>query len=121
MRYAVVSIPVPGEEAGARQDAARTPPGDAPGDLIPIYEARLAEMREDLAFLRNELTARTEELRRKDHIIAGFIERLPELPAGEDTPRTQPQTPGTTRQSEPAADASDPWWRRWWRRVTEGG
>ena len=112
--------PAPGEEAGGRQDAARTPPGEAPGDLIPVYEARLAEMREDLAFLRNELTARSEELRRKDHIIAGFIERLPELPAGEDAPRTQPEGPGAPAGAETAQQRSPSWWRRWWRRMREG-
>ena len=128
--------PAPGEETGGRQDAAGTPPGEAPGDLIPAYEARLAEMREDLAFLRNELTARTEEIRRRDHIIAGFIERLPELPAGDDAPRTPPEGPGatdpgtapfrpsvaawrerTTREVDlDAPSPPAPWWRFWERR-----
>ncbi len=41
-------------------------------------------------FLRSQLNVRVEEIRRRDHIIAGFIERLPELPAGEQR-QTMPQ------------------------------
>jgi hypothetical protein len=57
----------------------------------------------DIAFLRSELEARTEEIRRRDHIIAGFIERLPELPAG-DHPQQMPQErdPATLRGDQPA-------------------
>ncbi len=110
----------PGSETGDRQDATRTAPGEPPADLIAVYEGRLAEMREDLVFLRNELTARTEELRRKDHIIAGFIERLPELPTGEDAPRTRLEPPGAAGPGHPARGTLAARWRRWWRRVVDG-
>src|SRR5215216_4046758 len=67
------------------------------------YEALLADMGADIAILRSELEARTEEIRRRDHIIAGFIERLPELPAG-DHPQQMPQErdPATLRGDQPA-------------------
>ena len=74
-------------------------------------------MREDLAFLRNELAARAEEIRRRDHIIAGLVERLPELPAGGDGPTTHHSAPGAAERAERAPDPSSPWWRFWerWR------
>lgn len=74
----------PGPDPDDRQDVARTPPVTA--DIVIAYEARLSEMRADLDFLRSELDHRTEEIRRRDHIIAGFLERLPEargIAAGE--------------------------------------
>ena len=80
----------------------------------------IASLRAEVDFLRGEITARSEELRRKDHIIAGFIERLPELPAGEDAPVRAPNAPGTTERTEPGREASPAWWRRWLRRVGEG-
>ena len=120
----------------AVQDTSQTPTGGEaverpPDDRRSLYETFLAAKDEEIAFLRAELTARTEELRRKDHIIAGFIERLPELPAGEDAPSTQPAAPGATERTEPASgprrwappseyQASAPWWRRWWQRVVGG-
>ena len=110
----------PGADAGDRQDTARMPPAEAPVDLILVYEARLTGLREDLAFLRNELTARTEEIRRRDHIIAGLVERLPELPTGEDAPTTQRSATGATERTGAGSDTAAPWWRRWWRRMVEG-
>ena len=100
----------------------------------------IASLRAEVGFLRGELTARSEELRRKDHIIAGFVERLPELPAGGDGPTTHPEAPGatgagaapfapsvaawrarTTREVDLDAPAAPvPWWRRWWRRSGDG-
>jgi hypothetical protein len=43
----------------------------------------IARLESENAFLRAELESRTEETRRLHHLIAGFIERLPELPAGD--------------------------------------
>ena len=41
----------------------------------------ITSLEEQVSFLRSELVARNEELRRKDHIIAALTERIPELPA----------------------------------------
>ena len=81
---------------------------------------------EQVAYLKAQLDIRTEELRRKDHIIAGLVERVPELEAPVESPAaSQPN-------EEPAQDAANvvggaPWpggaeaqngsQRSWWRRL----
>jgi hypothetical protein len=80
----------------------------------------IASLHSEVDFLRGEVTARSEELRRKDHIIAGFIERLPELAAGEGDPTTHRSAPGAAERADAGPDDQGSLWRRWWRRVTEG-
>ena len=58
-------------------------------------------MREEIAFLRTELTARTEEIRRRDHIIAGLVESLRALPASTGT-QHMPQDANTAPVSDDA-------------------
>lgn len=75
-------------------------------------------LRSENAFLRDELTARTDEIRRRDHIIAGFIERIPELPAttAEATTRASIEDAhyGPSMTIDPSVPAPDsrPWWKR---------
>lgn len=107
----------PGPVTGERHDAARTPPDarqdaarTAPApDLVASYEARLMEMGADVAFLRAELEARTEEIRRRDHIIAGLVERIREtqqigpgdiLDAEERSPSMQKSANASVERSE---------------------
>ncbi len=80
------------------------------------------ELREQVAYLRQELTAEREAGRRKDHLLAAALERIP--PAI-DPPRDAPHAPqtaaeeaeGTDTPSTSAApqEAATPrsWWRRW--------
>ncbi len=49
-----------------------------PGDLA-LMQAHLDSLAGQIAFLRMELEARTEEARRKDHIIMALTQRVPEL------------------------------------------
>ena len=93
-----------------------------------------AAYRELIEQLRGEVEAWREEARRKDHIIAGLIERLPpqlEAPASEaQEPSESPQTdvsPGpketpTEGREGPQEPAQRPQERRgpWWRRLWEG-
>ncbi len=83
--------------------------GDASGDT-PVWTL-VDQLRSENEYLR-------EESRRKDHIIAGLVERIPELEApAAPEPRESPETAsprsdrGTTpeEQEEPT---SRPWWRR---------
>jgi hypothetical protein len=76
----------------SRHDGERT--RDRTGDQTDL----VLELREHNAYLRRiietrdqELRVRTEELRRKDHIIAALTDRIPELepaPATRDAPET---------------------------------
>jgi hypothetical protein len=105
---------------------------------VPFEDTRLvAALEAHIASLERQLEERTEEIRRRDHIIAGFIERLPELPAGDflansaNTSGNAPQDANAAPQrgdvaettQEPVRPASDRLalgWRRWWRRATGG-
>jgi hypothetical protein len=90
-------------------------------------------LQEEITFLRSELTARTEEIPRRDHIIAGPVERVRELPATVETAAqetSQDSTPVTQRGDESARVGATPReaqgtqglvWRRWWRRMTGDG
>ena len=82
------------------------------------------ELREQVAYLRQELTAEREAGRRKDHLLAAALERIP--PAIEP-PRDTPHAPGAPAEDtggdeprpapEEAQEAAHPrpeqsWWRR---------
>jgi helix-turn-helix protein len=81
------------------------------------------ERDELIAELRAEVAAWREESRRKDHIIAGLVERLPpqlDAPAS-PAPRETPQTPAedaggveANPATEDAQEGAQP--RSWWRR-----
>ena len=49
--------------------------------VVLAYQQMFESLQGEISFLRNELSARTEENRRKDHIIAGLTQRIPELPS----------------------------------------
>ena len=73
------------------------------------------------AYLRATLDAEIEARRRADHLVAGLMERLPELTAGAAPERPTPEaihrddiTPETPETPE------IPPWRRWVRRMTGG-
>lgn len=76
------------------------------------------ELRRQNEYLRQQLDIRTEELRRKDHIMAALTERLPlQLePPGEPRESSESDEPRSDRgipPEEPEAGTQRPWWRRW--------
>ena len=94
-------------------------------DQDNVQHSDLPAYRELIEQLRGEVEAWREEARRKDHIIAGLIERLPpQLEA----PQEASQSPGPDESSGPrerpftdeerAQEASQP--RPWWRRMFGG-
>src|SRR5215217_9757988 len=77
--------------------------------------ALVAELRDRVAFLEGQLKIRTEENRRKDHLLAAALERIPAIegpseergsPEADAAPRSGTQAPPET-PAEPL-----PWWRR---------
>jgi hypothetical protein len=90
------------------QDAAQDTPRS--GESSPL----ISQLREEVAYLRDEN-------RRKDHIIAGLVERIPpaiEAPADEpESPETVEQGPEAAQPRSDAPGAQEgarrPWWRRW--------
>jgi hypothetical protein len=75
------------------------------------------ELRARVAFLEGQLKIRTEENRRKDHLLAAALERIPALEAPAEarespTEASEPR-PSTTGPPEAETPAEvRPWWRR---------
>jgi len=65
--------------------------------LTPLVE----ELREHNTYLKQIISIRDEELRRKYHIIAALTERTPELEAPREAPQTAPDLhPGFDPQDD---------------------
>ena len=109
-------------EAKSSETIADPSQTDAPrvSDRVPAglrleRDGEIAALREfldskerDVEFLRSELTARTEELRRKDIIIADLTHRLPQLSA-----ITQEEEPTERTPEQSNHDSPHPWWKFW--------
>jgi hypothetical protein len=74
---------------------------------------------QEIEFLRRQLETRTEEIRRRDSIIAGLTQRIPELEAPlepqltlENTTRTDPAQQGQAGSQEVQRGAHKAWRRR---------
>jgi hypothetical protein len=74
---------------------------------------------QEIEFLRRQLETRTEEIRRRDSIIAGLTQRIPELEAPlesqlavENTTRTDPTQQGQAGSQEVQRGAPKTWRRR---------
>jgi hypothetical protein len=65
--------------------------------------AVIARLESEVDFLRSELAGRTEEIRRRDHIIAGLVESIRALPAG-DLPQ---ERDSATQRDDPSVRASE--------------
>jgi len=116
-----------------------SPPSEAPGSrpdadpaLVTVLNRLITQLNEENAFLRETLASEIEARRRADHLVAGLMERLPELSATVDVHEHAPQDANAgplrdnagetiTTPLQRVQDAQGPVWRRWWRRVTGGG
>jgi hypothetical protein len=79
----------------------------------------VAELRRTNELLREVITTRDEEIRRRDVIISQLTERIPAI----EVPRDEPEAPETVEEEPERADLSGargegqeneqrPWWRR---------
>ncbi len=66
----------------------------------------VARLEDENAFLREELRTRSNELAEQRRIIAGLVQRVPELEAATE----QRGAPETDDSDEPRSPS---WWRRW--------
>jgi excisionase family DNA binding protein len=76
-------------------------------------------LRDQIVYLRNELRTRSEELRRKDHIIAALTDRISELEAPQGATERRQTASVSSEGAEPTQEgtgaqksAQRPWWRR---------
>ncbi len=92
--------------------------------LIDAKDETIAELRDRVSQLTNILTTRDEELRRKDHLLAAALERIPALEAPQDAPgatETATVAPDSAEPPPAAEDAQEGSERRsWWRRLLWG-
>ena len=74
-------------------------------------------LRHQNEFLRREVEAWQEEARRKDHIIAGLVQRVPELEAAQE-PREAPVAPSEEADNgKTPPEQQEPTERSWWQRL----
>ncbi len=100
---------------------------EAQGEASANGGALVEVLTEQVLYLKAQLDIRTEELRRKDHIIAGLVERVPELdppaPSSEPSQPSEEAAQGSTNGAggprpqaggaeAPAAPGRVSWWRR---------
>ena len=112
-------------------DDGRTEGGrKAQGEMSADGGALVEVLTEQVAYLKAQLDIRTEELREHRRLLAGLIERVPELEAPAETPTSsQPSeepaqdaangSPGPAPRSG-GAEAQNGSDRPWWRRVFGG-
>lgn len=88
---------------------------------ISLMQAHLDSMQEQLSYLKAVIHTRDEEIRRKDHLLAATLERIPAIEAPPDTPSEPRESPvpdaeprpGTPGQTERTDEPRKPWYRRW--------
>jgi len=84
-----------------------------PGADQTADRALVDELKDRVAFLERELETRTEENRRKDHLLAAALERIPAI-----EPQESPETPAEPQSDTYTPPESQepveprPWWRR---------
>src|SRR5215208_1991632 len=80
--------------------------------------ALVESLREQVSYLKETVAKRDEEIRRRDHLLAAALERIPAIEAPPDTPSDIRESPVSA--SDEAGDAGVPseperpvsWWRR---------
>jgi len=92
--------------------------------LVAAKDETIEELRDRVRRLERELDTRNEEIRRRDHLLAAALERMPALEAPVE-PRESPTPPpeaseGTTPQPERVASEEPAQCRPWWRRMFGG-
>ena len=93
---------------------------------LKARDETIADLRDRVAFLERQLEGRTEEIRRRDHIIAALTERIPpaiEAPDHEKSPGARESTVEEPTRVTPSSaggprkeGSQRPWWRRAFRR-----
>jgi hypothetical protein len=108
-----------GLSSGERSDGRSRTDGPTVYRRVDAADAELVEeLRGEVAYLKEIVATRDEEIRRRDHIIMALTERVPELVEApqndqEDAQRPAGGSAGVESQEEPER-------RSWWRRIFGG-
>ncbi len=107
-----------GSRSGERSsDRSRTDGPTVYRRVVGTDVALLEELRGEVAYLKEVVATRDEEIRRRDHIIMALTERVPELEAPQNG---QEDTEEPARGTEGVEDGKGPEKRPWWRRIFGG-
>ncbi len=108
------------------QDEVRDAPGPEADRLLEAKDETIEELRARVRRLEQDLDSRNEELRRRDHLLAAALERIPAIEAPQE-PRESPESTSEasdTAEQPPSATEGRPeptarpqeeqlsWWRR---------
>jgi excisionase family DNA binding protein len=110
---------------GDMSQHANDTPNDMSGDMS-LMQAHLDSMREQIGYLKDVIEKRDEEMRRKDHLLAAALERIPAIEEAPPEPREAPEPgadikPGVDPQGEDAGPETGVSRRSsWWRRLFSG-
>lgn len=105
------------------------PSGNVPEALVEALQARIDSLEGQNAYLRQTLDAEIEARRRADILVAGLMERLPEIAsiASQDAPEPPGRADLNVATHKTLQDDSVPTevslavaWRRWWRKIAGG-
>ena len=92
--------------------------------LVAAKDETIEELRDRVRRLERELDTRNEEIRRRDHLVAAALERMPALEAPQEPPQSPTPSPETSEGTTPRPEreeAEEPAQRRpWWRRIFGG-
>ena len=96
-----------------------------PAEAVRRLEDHNADLKDQVENLRRELEVRNDELRRKDHLLAAALERIPAIESPPDTPsepRESPVRPSNDAGGGVVGRAADgePEKRSWWQRFLFG-
>jgi chromosome segregation ATPase len=86
--------------------------------LIAAKDETIEELRGRVRRLEHEVDTRNEEIRRRDHLLAAALERIPAIEAPQEAPEAAETpsgaSPNTQASPEPETptEAARPWWRR---------
>ena len=104
---------------------AETPTGQSTSQPIPDDETSTSQLvdslQDQVEYLRGELDIRNEELRRKDHLLAAALERIPAIESPTDGHSEARETTvsdsentgkGAAPHESPAGEIRRSWWQR---------
>jgi DNA-binding transcriptional MerR regulator len=105
-----------GDRTHDRTTAQSRSRGDGTDDgthIHPLMQAHLDSLKEQLAYLREQLNQEREANRENRRIIAGLVQRVPELePVAESRESSEMATPEAEGVETPLAPERRSWWRR---------
>ncbi len=109
------------DEGETVQDKVQDAPVPEADRLLEAKDETIEELRARVRRLEQDLDARTEELRRRDHLLAAALERIPAIEPPETRESPESAAEGTERTDDiPDRDETSQeggerrsWWRRW--------